>query len=235
MHTMPLYDVMDILGDTGNGLRIGLDDYPIFDEAYRPELNQKIIGRYLNREIGHESIPQFTHQLRQKMLEIMPYYNEMYRSKLIEFNPLDTFRLTTTRNDKSVENGTNGSSSTSKVTTTSGSRNITSDTPEVMLSDDTDYATTGADANSLAETDTSSSNSGSTGNVSNLDGSTTTTGTQGSLADQLQKFRATIVNIDTSVLFDLNELFFSVRTRGDQGENTLLPSIYRRIVGMGTY
>jgi hypothetical protein len=35
---------------------IGLDDYPIFQEAYRETLNNKIIRHYYTREIGAETV-----------------------------------------------------------------------------------------------------------------------------------------------------------------------------------
>lgn len=38
---------------------IGLNDYPIFDEAYRNTLNNKIIRHYYTREIGAETVGRF--------------------------------------------------------------------------------------------------------------------------------------------------------------------------------
>lgn len=66
---------------------LGLDDYPIFDESYRELLNQKIINHYYFREIGMETAELFKRYLNQTMREIMPYYNQLYKSELLEFNP----------------------------------------------------------------------------------------------------------------------------------------------------
>ena len=66
---------------------LGLDDYPIFDENYRELLNQKIINHYYFREIGMETAELFKRYLNQTMREIMPYYNQLYKSELLEFNP----------------------------------------------------------------------------------------------------------------------------------------------------
>lgn len=66
---------------------LGLDDYPIFDENYRELLNQKIINHYYFREIGMETAELFKRYLNQTMKEIMPYYNQLYKSELLEFNP----------------------------------------------------------------------------------------------------------------------------------------------------
>ena len=66
---------------------LGLDDYPIFDESYRQLLNDKIINHYYFREIGMETAELFKRYLNQTMREIMPYYNQLYKSELLEFNP----------------------------------------------------------------------------------------------------------------------------------------------------
>lgn len=63
-------------------------DYPIFDETYKPLLERKILEHYYTREIGQETYGLWKLRLRAKMREIMPYYNKLYNSELIEFNPL---------------------------------------------------------------------------------------------------------------------------------------------------
>lgn len=65
-----------------------LDDYPIFDECHRKELNQKILEHYYFREIGAETPDRFNFYLRRKMNEIMPYYNQLYISEMIKFDPM---------------------------------------------------------------------------------------------------------------------------------------------------
>ena len=70
-----------------NNFDLGLDDYPIFDESYRQLLNDKIINHYYFREIGMETAELFKRYLNQTMREIMPYYNQLYKSELLEFNP----------------------------------------------------------------------------------------------------------------------------------------------------
>ena len=65
-----------------------MNDYPIFDEMYREELNNKILQHFWYREIGQETPDRFNRMLRRKMFEIMPYYNQLYKSTLLEFDPL---------------------------------------------------------------------------------------------------------------------------------------------------
>lgn len=73
--------------------KIGLADYPIFNENYREELNNKIIRHYYFREIGLETAELFRWYMRREMFEIMPYYNQLYESEMIakQMEPLLSF------------------------------------------------------------------------------------------------------------------------------------------------
>lgn len=83
-------------------------DFPIFDEAYRPILEKKILKHYYTREICCETVGLWKHYLDMKMNEIMPYYNQLYNSTLIEFNPMYDVDLTT--DYQKVDNGNNARS-----------------------------------------------------------------------------------------------------------------------------
>lgn len=72
------------------GYPLALDRYPIFDESYRNYLNKKIIDHFYFREIGQETPDRFNFFLARKMNEIMPYYNQIYESTLIDYDPLAT-------------------------------------------------------------------------------------------------------------------------------------------------
>ena len=62
-------------------------DYPIFDETYKPDLESKIINHFYTQEIGQETVGLFKHRLKTKMREIMPYYNQLYLSERLKFDP----------------------------------------------------------------------------------------------------------------------------------------------------
>lgn len=81
-YTIELYKLLN------RGYKLDLDSYPIFDEGYRDYLNSKIIDHYYFREIGQETPDRFNFMLGRKMREIMPYYNKLYKSELIEYDPL---------------------------------------------------------------------------------------------------------------------------------------------------
>lgn len=75
-------------------------DYPIFDENYRSVLETKIIKHYYTREIGAETVGLWKFWLDERMNRIMPYYNQLYKSELLEFNPLYDTDITTDSNRK---------------------------------------------------------------------------------------------------------------------------------------
>lgn len=63
-------------------------DFPIFDENYRLPLEKKILRHYYTREIGFETVGLFKLKLCDRLNMIMPYYNQLYKSELIKFNPM---------------------------------------------------------------------------------------------------------------------------------------------------
>lgn len=78
--------------------------WPIFDESYRNVLETKILKHYYTREIGLETYGLWKLKLDTKINEIMPYYNQLYKSALLEFNPL--YDVDITRNHTGKKTGT---------------------------------------------------------------------------------------------------------------------------------
>ena len=99
-------------------------DYPIFDVQYKAPLERKILRHFYLREIGTETYGLWKHYLINTMREIMPYYNQLYASQLLEFNPLADVDLTrehtiTGQSDKeSSSTGNNTGKSTNKYSET---------------------------------------------------------------------------------------------------------------------
>lgn len=63
-------------------------DYPFFDDEYRDVLEKKILVHFYTREISEETVGLWKLRLKDKMNLIMPYYNQLYESELIEFDPM---------------------------------------------------------------------------------------------------------------------------------------------------
>lgn len=69
---------------------LNLNNYPIFNESHRNELNKKFLAHFMFREIGAETPDRFNFFLGRKLNEIMPYYNELYRSTCFQYDPLSS-------------------------------------------------------------------------------------------------------------------------------------------------
>lgn len=73
---------------------LGLDKYPIFDESYRAQLNDKIIRHFYFREIGFETLAQFRWYMARTMNENMPYFNQLYNSLNLIDDPITNQKYT---------------------------------------------------------------------------------------------------------------------------------------------
>lgn len=89
-------------------------DFPIFDEAYRLPLEIKILRHYYTREIAAETVGLWKLWLEDKMNIIMPYYNQLYRSELLEFNPLYDVDVTRDHTKDVAGEGENAETTTSE-------------------------------------------------------------------------------------------------------------------------
>ena len=196
-------------------------DYPIFDEAYRSVLEQKIINRYYFREIGFETVGQFKWYLKTKLNEIMPYYNERYLALEVfkTYNPYVNKDMETKETRTSTQKGDGSSKSKDGYydvgSTHSDTKDIFSDTPQGKLSG-LDYAT------NVTTTD----NYGSNHFTHDGDSSLTSESHIQSTDEYIQTIKGfdgmkyasevyegvkdTIVNLDVMILDELNELFMNI-------------------------
>lgn len=195
--TIEVREVREILERTGDP--IGLEDYPIFDESYREGLNAKILDHFHYREIGYETIDQYVFALRRRMREIMPYFNQRYTSTLHDADMLSTIDMESTSSGQ-------GQSSTES---TAKGRSVVSDTPQVQLAGNGDYATGISD--NASENDTTASTS---------DTSTSrTSGRNAPAAALIQLARETMINVDMEVITALEDLHMSIWNTNDSYTN----------------
>lgn len=157
-YTTSLRKLMN-LPEANAEIQKALSTYPLYspEKIYdliptREELNTKILNHFKYREIGFETFGRFVDELAITMNEIMPHYNEMFKTVEImaelpsPFDNVDvteTFEQTTT-GSSSAEGTTTGSSSgsssengsssdTSTTEQTTNSKSIGSDTPANVL------------------------------------------------------------------------------------------------------
>lgn len=101
-------------------------DFPLFDENYRKVLEKKILRHYYTREICEETVGLWKLRLCDRLNMIMPYYNQMYKSELLTFNPLYDVNLVKSNTGKkdSEANNTLDSVSVTHSSSDSESENV---------------------------------------------------------------------------------------------------------------
>lgn len=208
-------------------------NFPIFDEKYRSVLETKILKHFYTREIGEETVGLWKLRLDTRLNEIMPYYNKLYMSELLEFNPLYTANLTRKKNTNynSDRNTTNDGTvnNTGNVDNTvhnhvvNSSTDAYSDTPQGSLTGvismnyltnarKVDDENTGDGTNkTTSKSDTISKETGTDSFQSGEDYLENIVGYEGvSASDLLLKYRETFLNIDTMIINDLEDLFIQL-------------------------
>lgn len=129
-------------------------DWPIFDEAYRLPLEIKILKHFYTREIGLETVGLWKLKLDTKLNEIMPYYNQLYKSELIEFNPL--YDVDITRDHMGENTGNHktdgGFSDTANVSNTAEVDDTTNFTGKVNGTDESTTQGTNNQTNNNVQT-----------------------------------------------------------------------------------
>ena len=190
-----------------NNFDFKMDSYPIFDENYRNTLNNNILYHYYENEIGFETASLFRFYLNQKLNEIMPYYNELYKvqKKIIDENLLlNNVNLT----ERLTGSNTTNTSSTSQ--SSNKGKNLFQDTPQGEISnteiDDQKWATNlTLNNNSINDT------SNATGNGTN-EYLKTIVGNNGGRfnIDVLNDIKNNLMNIDLMIINELNDLFMQI-------------------------
>lgn len=107
-------------------------EYPIFDENYKSVLETKILKHYYTREIADINVGKWKLWLNTRLNEIMPYYNQLYKSELINIQPLVTSNYNKTHQDsggdvRTVEEQNGGTINTTSEGTNGGTVNTTVD------------------------------------------------------------------------------------------------------------
>lgn len=99
-------------------------EYPIFDETYKETLETKILRHFYTREISEETLGLWKLRLCDRMNRIMPYYNQLYESALLEFNPFYDVDLSKSGNTNGDETRSGAKSETTDDNLTSNSTGV---------------------------------------------------------------------------------------------------------------
>lgn len=189
-------------------------DFPIYDETYRSVLETKIIKHYYTHEIGSETVGLFQLRLDARMNEIMPYYNQLYESAMLEFNPLYDVDITETHEGSGTRAGETTAEDEGTGTGNNTNYNLYSSTPQGGLTgvDDEEYLT---DARKITDTNTytDSRNRNTTDSVNTTDEYIRTIrGKRGGVtyAKMIMEYRKTLLNIDKMIIDELANLFMLI-------------------------
>lgn len=192
-----------------------LQNYEIFDEDYRKQLNHAILNYYKWREICYDNPNKWLDQLENRIdLLMRNKYNELYKAKQTEFNLLYNIELheTFTHNIENEGSGT----STSNMTGNSNNKNINSTLPSDEMLNNNMFSNSFADGAVISDS-TDNSNTSSQDKSNNKMVETYTKDTVGSSAGlpfskamiQFQQY-CNKFNLDLQLIQELKEFFLTV-------------------------
>lgn len=208
-------------------------NFPIFDENYRLPLEYRFLKHFYTREICEETVGLWKLRVEDKLNLVMPYYNKLYESALLEFNPFYDVDVTTDhktdfKSDSNLEENV-GYSENSSVNNESTSNNLNwnlySDTPQGGVNglnsiDDNLYLTnarketqSGGGTDDTESERTSETAKEATNKLKNLEEYLEhVKGKRGptSYSNLLNEFRATFLRIDNMLMDELSTLFFGL-------------------------
>ena len=191
-----------------NNFDFQMTSYPIFDENYMETLNNNILHHYYENEIGFETAPLFRFYLNQKLNEIMPYYNELYKvqKKLIDDNLLlNNVNLTEELKGKNTTTTSSTSQSTNK------GKNLFQDTPQGNISQQ-DINAQNVYATNITLNDNSINDNSSANGSGTNEYIKTIIGNNGGKfnIDVLNDIKNNLMNIDLMIINELNDLFMQI-------------------------
>lgn len=186
--------------------------FPIFEPTHRAELCKKILKHYYFREIGAETYGAWKVQLDTRMNEIMPFYNQLYKSETMEFDPFNEVDFE--KIDERERNETEKRTDRGYIDNSAeaGSMQIYSDTPQGGLEgvESGEYLTNATKNNQTSGSMTASNNDTDGTRYEKEKVTSTEKGKRSvaSYSELLQKYRETFLNIDRMIIECLQDLFF---------------------------
>lgn len=202
----------------GDAERVCSEAYPsifwesleLFSEDYKDVLFPKILLHYYTREIGFETAGLWKLKLNTKLKEILPYYNKLYESELLKFNPMHNVDLDRTHIVQHI--GASDSDDVRQNANEGTVRNLYSDTPQGALNGvESETYLTDARKVTTDNSDTSVSQYAEKNSYTDVY-QELLAGNNGSqsYAKLLKDFRDSFLNIDMMIIRELSDLFFKL-------------------------
>ena len=111
-------------------------DYPLFDESYRKEFETRFIRNFYMNEISEETFGLWKFKLETWLNLHMPYFNQLYRSTLLEYDPLiNTDYKVTSLGKKNVKFDEKGNTTVDTTIDKTGSKKFAEDKEGTVTND----------------------------------------------------------------------------------------------------
>lgn len=162
--------------------------YDFDDQDFKKELEQHVIDHFYFHEIGQETPERFKHVFRTKWLAMIDYYNKLYNTTLLKYDPLTNYsmeekhkRLNAKLYGEDAHSKTSGKENTdaggqsTQSDKTTANEQTTTDEEQTRLSSDYPQQAIGAGNYASGEEKTTTQTTGERDSTSNsmLDTSTT--------------------------------------------------------------
>lgn len=190
-------------------------NYPIFDKAYKEHLESLICLHFYRREIGFETVGLFKLYLEQKMREIMPFYNQLYKSELLEFNPFYDVDLT---RDHQLKHNAEEKSKNESSNNTNSNETFNNSTA-VKSNDNTNQGVSSRDESKSNSNNKSSAKNSSNANSSSNNKQRYSDTPQGSISNLEKDKYLTNATINDASVKDISSATSSDESSGSE-ENT---------------
>jgi hypothetical protein len=193
-----------------------LFDFPyVFDDAnFKAQIEQQVIDFYYDYEIGQETPDMFKRKFKARWLRMISYYNKLYNTTLLDYNPLTNYSMSEALEQlsTSTSEADNTASSAGNSHSSTDSDAQTSDYPQQPIAGG-DYLSGANKINSDSTTDDSSSSTSKStaSNTSNSEYTKTLEGiTGGSYPELIEKHRAALLRINDMIIEELKPCFILV-------------------------
>lgn len=197
-------------------------------EDEKASFEKHFLQHYLYNEIGFETVGMFKNRLVSKLWDIMPYYNELYKTIHFDIDYFNDYRIETNSNGKARNDADNSQTGKIKNTSVTNSEskntgdtiNLQSDTPQsnIDIASNDFVSAVGKNIdntknNTIATTEAEQSFDeyhNKTYGMSETENKTITLGNNGNNSEKLKKYRDNILNIEMMIIKDCASLFMKI-------------------------
>jgi len=178
-------------------------DYQVDDLSFKADIEQKILDFYFDYEIGFETPDMFKRKFKARFLRAVSYYNQLYNTTLLAYNPLINSKMS-----EALEQLSNTDSTNNNTTETDGNMDSTnSDYPQQSIGAGDFLAGANKTTDNTKATTKLLSNTNQTNNYSKvLEGITGI-----SYQELIQKERELIIIIPNLIIEELKPCFILVQ------------------------